>query len=440
MKNSREDEFYDIALSFAGEDRNYVEELAKLLRSRNVNVFYDLFKKVDLWGKDLYQYLNDIYQKKAVYTVIFISKHYKSKHWASHELKSAQARAFEENEEYILPARFDNTEIPGIRKTTGYVDLNSTTPDELASMLCQKLDDMAEHFTALRYIDDIDSLYKLSLNKLLAATEWCYRNGKYQEVINLIGKVDFYLQKEMWWRRRKKYLYMALEAANALEQEGRAVEFRRKISTIAMNQGDFDESIRLSEEVIVIAEEHQDNNEIFDGFHAIGRVYEAKGDYTTAKDFYNKALNISRRFLSRKSSSNTIHELAVVMYRMKEYKKAEELYKEAIEIANMTGFDFIKSCSLHGLGLLYQYESSGTQNTDLAEEYYTKSLEIKKKLDDQEEIARTEYQLADLYYESGKYKEALNLIEHCVEVFEKADHRYLGQARFLMSQISKKGG
>lgn len=32
---------YDVALSFAGEDREFVEECAEILRSLNVNVFYD---------------------------------------------------------------------------------------------------------------------------------------------------------------------------------------------------------------------------------------------------------------------------------------------------------------------------------------------------------------------------------------------------------------
>jgi hypothetical protein len=44
---------YDIALSFAGEDRDYVEEVANSLNENVVRVFYDKFEQVDLWGKDL---------------------------------------------------------------------------------------------------------------------------------------------------------------------------------------------------------------------------------------------------------------------------------------------------------------------------------------------------------------------------------------------------
>lgn len=56
---------YDVALSFAGEDREYVEQVANLLGSSGVKVFYDRFEEADLWGKNLYDYLIDIYQNKA---------------------------------------------------------------------------------------------------------------------------------------------------------------------------------------------------------------------------------------------------------------------------------------------------------------------------------------------------------------------------------------
>ena len=130
---------YDVVLSFAGEDRKYVEQTAKYLKNKGVKVFYDDYHTVDLWGKDLYQHLDNVYQKKGKYAVIFISEAYSRKLWTNHELKSAQARAFSENEEYILPVRFDETEIPGIRKTIGYLSLNNLKPSDLAKKIIEKL-------------------------------------------------------------------------------------------------------------------------------------------------------------------------------------------------------------------------------------------------------------------------------------------------------------
>jgi len=41
-------EKYDIALSFAGENRAYVEEVAAGLKAAGVKVFYDAFEKANL--------------------------------------------------------------------------------------------------------------------------------------------------------------------------------------------------------------------------------------------------------------------------------------------------------------------------------------------------------------------------------------------------------
>ena len=47
---------YDVVLSFAGEDRNYVEKVANKLLYKGIKVFYDNFETVDNWGKDLYSF------------------------------------------------------------------------------------------------------------------------------------------------------------------------------------------------------------------------------------------------------------------------------------------------------------------------------------------------------------------------------------------------
>lgn len=130
---------YDVALSFAGENREYVEEVAAILKSKNINVFYDKYETSNLWGKDLYDHLQDVYYKQAKYTVMFISKEYAQKVWTNHERKCAQARALNERGEYILPARFDDTELPGLLPTIWFIDLRKTAPEELAKLIIAKL-------------------------------------------------------------------------------------------------------------------------------------------------------------------------------------------------------------------------------------------------------------------------------------------------------------
>jgi hypothetical protein len=130
---------YDIVLSFAGEDRNYVHAVAKHLRAKGVKVFYDTFEQADLWGKDLAEHLDAVYQRAGQYCVIFISKSYAEKMWTRHERRSALARALRQQKEYILPARLDDTELEGIRHTTGYISAAQKTPAQFSKLLLQKL-------------------------------------------------------------------------------------------------------------------------------------------------------------------------------------------------------------------------------------------------------------------------------------------------------------
>jgi hypothetical protein len=126
-------------LSFAGEDRAYAEHVATALRRRGIRVFYDRYEQVELWGKDLYSHLDYVYRHSARYCVLFISAAYGEKLWTNHERRSAQARAFSENKEYVLPVRFDDTEIPGLAPTVGYLDVCRLNPRDLASRIVEKL-------------------------------------------------------------------------------------------------------------------------------------------------------------------------------------------------------------------------------------------------------------------------------------------------------------
>ncbi|MFE1433726.1 toll/interleukin-1 receptor domain-containing protein [Streptomyces griseoaurantiacus] len=130
---------YEVCLSFAGEQRSYVEQVAAELKRAGVRVFYDDYEKVALWGKDLYEHLDYVYGKSAEYCILFASEDYARKVWTNHERRSAQARALTEHGEYVLPVRFDNSEIPGVRTTVGHVDASSVNPATLAKMVVQKL-------------------------------------------------------------------------------------------------------------------------------------------------------------------------------------------------------------------------------------------------------------------------------------------------------------
>jgi hypothetical protein len=133
---------YDVAFSYASEDKQYVDKVATALQSTGVLFFYDRTEDeaVRLWGKNLYEHLSLVYGKVARHTVMFISKHYAGKLWTSHERQHAQAKAFVENRDCILPVRFDDTEIPGLLPMVSYISTKDVSPEQLADMIRRKVE------------------------------------------------------------------------------------------------------------------------------------------------------------------------------------------------------------------------------------------------------------------------------------------------------------
>jgi hypothetical protein len=130
---------FDVAISFAGTERELAEKLAEILREAGIAVFYDNFYPEHLWGKNLTAFLDEIYRKRAKFCVVFVSAEYKDRKWTNHELRSAQAKALEQKgEDYILPVQVDDTELDGLPTNVGYVGI-SMGIEKIASLLIKKV-------------------------------------------------------------------------------------------------------------------------------------------------------------------------------------------------------------------------------------------------------------------------------------------------------------
>ncbi len=130
---------WDVALSFAGAQQSYVMEVAAELKSRGVRCFYDADEQIDLWGKYLAEELPRIYADQAAAVVVFISAEYAARDWTRLERRSALNRAVRERREYVLPARFDDTDLPGLLSDMVAIKVDQVTPAGFADLIETKL-------------------------------------------------------------------------------------------------------------------------------------------------------------------------------------------------------------------------------------------------------------------------------------------------------------
>jgi hypothetical protein len=115
---------YDVALSFAGEDRAFAEAVAKGLRDAGVQVFYDDFFAAKLWGEELSAKLREVYHDSSEFCIMVISQYYVDKIWTNFERQQAIERLIKEKgKAYVLPVRLDGFtgEVPGLSGTIRYL-------------------------------------------------------------------------------------------------------------------------------------------------------------------------------------------------------------------------------------------------------------------------------------------------------------------------------
>jgi len=134
---------WDVALSFAGAQRDYVGQVAAALKAQGIRCFYDADEQVRLWGRYLAEELPRIYAQESAAVVVFISADYAGAGWGRLERRAALARAVAEAGVYVLPARFDDSQLPGLLPYVVTVDLRLYTPEQFAGLVAEKVAELA---------------------------------------------------------------------------------------------------------------------------------------------------------------------------------------------------------------------------------------------------------------------------------------------------------
>ena len=129
---------FDFAFSFAGEERELVEQIARSAQKRGLRVFYDRDHRASLWGKTTDEY-DKIYGPRTRWFVPFLSGSYKKKPWPRYELSIALNESRKRTGEFILPVRIDDTAILGLPDDINYLTLQEQTPDDIVASLEEKL-------------------------------------------------------------------------------------------------------------------------------------------------------------------------------------------------------------------------------------------------------------------------------------------------------------
>jgi len=187
---------YDFAISYASEQREYVERFAQFLKKKKYHVYYDREEQAGMVGKLLHEELSEIYSKKSKARVIFLSKEYMYKKVTRYESEIILAESiYEKHKMFIF--KFDDLSLPGLNRNIVYSNIHEfPEPEDYAKLLIAVINNKPFH-KKISLFSRVEKLIKRELS------EFCQ---KYALVLQQLAQLNIRCYKIFFGDRLIVYL------------------------------------------------------------------------------------------------------------------------------------------------------------------------------------------------------------------------------------------
>src|SRR5947209_5881863 len=132
---------FRIAFSFAGEKRDFVEQVAAILAQRfgETAILYDKYHEAEFARYDLGIYLPKLYGEQSDLIVPVLCPNYDVKRWTGWEWLHIYGLLTRSEGQRVMPARFGYANADGLSPAAGFIELDDKMPDDLALLILERL-------------------------------------------------------------------------------------------------------------------------------------------------------------------------------------------------------------------------------------------------------------------------------------------------------------
>lgn len=132
---------FRIALSFAGEKRDFVERVAAILAAGfgERAILYDKYHEAEFSRARLGRYLPKLYHDESDLIVVVVCPHYQLKDWTGLEWDAIFDLIKTRREDEVMFARYGHARVDGLYSDTGFVELDHKTPEQAAGLILERL-------------------------------------------------------------------------------------------------------------------------------------------------------------------------------------------------------------------------------------------------------------------------------------------------------------
>ena len=391
--NAPQGKRFKVALSFPGEHRDYIKQVAEHLVNAlgESAVFYDKNFEHELARPRLVTYLMDIYKDQSDLNVVFLCREYTEKEWCGIEFDVVMEMIKAKREESIMPVRFDDAEIKGFLSIHGYLDIGGRDAKIIAELIIKRLESNGIDITST----------SMAIAKLTPT-----------ETVNMVQKQDITIETLQRLEMRINEMQLSKDNNPALESQ---------IQKLTKEKEELKQQLLQTKEIL--EKQEKEGKELIKLLEADKEKSELKQKALEAVEAknYDEAEN-----LLKESAAERIKQVASDFYELGKIKKLKLEYYEALryfELAVQVAPDNSLYCNAAGdlcweLGYL-----------DKGLKYHEKSLELDTKDfgEESEDVATDYNELGLIWNEKGNWDKAIEHYEKSLKIYLNLfgeDHEY----------------
>ena len=137
MENAKN---YDIAVSYASEQEEFVKRVVKILEVEKLKVFFAPQCEKEYKSKDMLEEFYQLYRYKSEYVVCFVSQEYLNKEYTMIEYEAAYYK-----KEKLIVVSVNGALPPYVDKDKNYIDAEGCSVVRIADQIRKIVDDRGEY-------------------------------------------------------------------------------------------------------------------------------------------------------------------------------------------------------------------------------------------------------------------------------------------------------